>query len=143
MEKCCPINTELVDSKLIRLNAAVIFFILVLFIFTKKDLLIYYVLADFLIRVIFGFRFSPVCIAIRYSLNLMKVEPNKINAGPKKLAAKFGLVFSLLTTVFFIADYKISCLIIVTLFAIATGLEAFFDFCMVCKIYPYLKKLGL
>ncbi len=143
MEKYCPIVSETVDSKLIRVNAFLILVTLVFFFLSPYKWTIYIVAIDFLIRVLFGMRNSPVCKAIQYSFNIVKIEPYKVNAGPKKIASRFGLTFSLLIIAFQILNLQIASEIVTIIFIIATGLEAFVNFCLVCKIYPYLNKIGI
>ncbi len=143
MEKYCPIISETVDSKLIRINAFFILVTLMFYFLSPYKWTIYIVAIDFLIRVIFGMKYSPVCKVIQHSLNIAKVEPYRVNAGPKKIASRFGLTFSLLIISFQLFNMEIANEIVTVVFIIATGLEAFVNFCMVCKIYPYLNKLGI
>lgn len=143
MEKYCPIVSETVDSKLIRINAFLILVTLVFFFLSPYKWTIYVVAVDFLIRVLFGMRNSPVCKVIQYSMDIAKIEPYKVNAGPKKIASRFGLTFSLLIIIFQLFNIEIASEVVTVIFIIATGLEAFVDFCLVCKIYPYLNKIGI
>ena len=143
MEKYCPIISETVDSKLIRINAFFILITLVIYFLSPFKWTIYIVAADFLIRVLFGIKYSPVCKTIRYSLDIAKVEPYKVNAGPKKIASRFGLTFSLMIIIFQLTNLETAGEIVTVIFIIATGLEAFVNFCLVCKIYPYLNKIGI
>jgi len=143
MEKYCPIISETVDSKLIRINAFFILLTLVIYFLSPYKWTIYIVAIDFLIRVLFGMRNSPVCKTIRYSLDIAKIEPNNVNAGPKKIASRFGLTFSLLIIAFQLLNFEIANEVVSVIFIVATGLEAFINFCLVCKIYPYLNKIGI
>jgi len=143
MEKYCPIVSETVDSKLIRINAFFILVTLVIFFLSPYKWTIYIVAIDFLIRVLFGMKYSPVCKVIQHSLDIAKIEPYKVNAGPKKIASRFGLTFSLLIIIFQLLKFDIASEIVTIIFIIATGLEAFVNFCLVCKIYPYLNKIGI
>ena len=143
MEKYCPIVSETVDSKLIRINALFVLITLVFYFLSPFKWIIFIVFFDFLIRVLFGIKYSPVCKTIRYSLDVVKIEPYKVNAGPKKIASKFGLFFSILIISFQFLDFELANEIVTVFFIIATSLEAFLDFCMVCKIYPYLNRIGI
>lgn len=143
MEKYCPIISETVDSKLIRINAFFILVTLVFYFLSPFKWAIYIVAVDFLIRVIFGMKYSPVCKIIRYSLDIVKIEPYKVNAGPKKIASRFGLTFSLIIILFQLLKVQLAVDIVTVIFIVATGLEAFINFCLVCKIYPYLNKIGI
>lgn len=143
MEKYCPIISETVDSKLIRVNAFFILVTLIFYFLSPFSWAIYIVAIDFLIRVIFGMKYSPVCKTIRYALDIAKIEPYKVNAGPKRIASRFGLTFSMLIIIFQILNFELATEIVTVVFIVATGLEAFLNFCLVCKIYPYLNIIGI
>ena len=143
MVEYCPIVNERVDTKLIRINAFFVLSALLFFFFTPLKWLIYIVAIDFVIRVFFGVKHSPVCKIIRKSLDIISVEQHKVNAGPKKVAAKFGLAFSILIIISELLGWQILSSGITIFFILATALEVFFSFCLVCKIYPYLNKVGI
>lgn len=141
MEKYCPIISETVDTHLIKANAAFVLGTLILSLFYKW--LIVLVALDFTIRVFFGMKNSPLCMVIRKSLNAMNIKQHKVNAGPKKLASKFGFAFSLIIISLNLLNLPIAVISVTSIFIILTGLEVFFSFCVVCTIYPYLNKIGL
>ncbi len=143
MVKYCPIINERIDERLVRINSALVFSSLALFAITGINLILYFVLFDFTIRVVGGIKYSPICKLIRFSLNLGGFKPNLINAAPKKMAAKFGLLFSILIIVFNLLGYNIAMYIVLSIFITASFLEAIFNFCMICKIYPYMNKIGI
>ena len=143
MEKYCPIITETVDTKLIKVNASFVLIILIISIATPWTWLIYIVAADFAIRVFFGVKRSPVCMIIRNSMNVMNIKQHKVNAGPKKLASKFGLAFSIIIITFQILNLPLIATAFTAIFITLTSLEVFFSYCLVCAIYPYLNKVGI
>jgi len=143
MEKYCPIVTETVDTKLIKMNATFVLLVLILSLVLQIPSLVYIVALDFAIRVFFGIKNSPVCKIIRASLKVMDVKQHRVNAGPKKLASKFGLVFSVLIILFQILGYPMLAMSITALFIVLTSLEVFFSYCLVCAIYPYLNRIGI
>ncbi|NPA37429.1 MAG: DUF4395 domain-containing protein [Chlorobi bacterium] len=143
MKNTCPIVNERVDENLIRLNSGIIFTTLLLFILTPAKWLIIFVALDFAVRLFLGVEKSPVCIALRYVLNAFSIEPCMINAGPKRFAAKLGFGFSLLITVLFIFNISPAAEIAGAVLALLTGIEAFFGYCVGCKIYGILTSIGI
>jgi len=143
MEKYCPIVTETVDTKLIKANALFVLIILSASLLLQIPSLIFIVAVDFSIRVFFGVKNSPVCRIISRSLKIMNIKQYKVNAGPKKLAAKFGLAFSFIIIFFQLMDFPNVAIIITMVFIVLTALEVFFSYCLVCTIYPYLNKIGI
>ena len=140
VNKSCPIVFRLVDKHIIRVNAIIVFAFLLGFIFTGNPLMILVVLGDFIIRVFWGLKFSPICFFIKRALRLSGVKPHLINAGPKIFAAKIGLIFavSILSATFF--GFTFLATAIALIFIIAVGLEAFFNYCLACELYPYYNK---
>ena len=143
MEKFCPIVTERVDTTLIKTNALFVMTVLILSAISPLNWLIFVVAIDFFIRVFFGVKNSPVCMAISKSMKIMNVKQHYINAGPKKLAAKFGLTFSVLIIALQLLGFNIAALVFTLIFILLTSLEVFFNYCLVCSIYPYLNKIGI
>jgi len=143
MEKYCPIITETVDTKLIKTNALFVLVTLILSIATPWNWLIYIVTIDFSIRVFLGVKNSPVCMVIRKSMHIMNIKQHRVNAGPKKLASKFGLAFSVIIISLDLMQFPIFALVFTLIFIILTSLEVFFSYCLVCSIYPYLNKIGI
>ncbi len=141
MEKYCPIISETVDIHLIKANASFVLAALVLSLFFNWLILV--IAIDFAIRVFLGVKNSPLCMIIRKSLNAMNVKQHKVNAGPKKLASKFGFVFSLIIIALNILNLPIAVISVTSIFIVLTSLEVFFSFCLVCEIYPYLNKIGI
>ena len=143
MEKYCPIISERIDTRLIKTNASFVLILLTLSIVTPMNWLIFVVGTDFAIRVFFGVKNSPVCKIIISSLKVFNVKQHLVNAGPKKLAAKFGLAFSFLIIGLEYMGFHGSAVIFTLIFILLTSLEVFYGFCLVCKIYPYMNKIGI
>ena len=139
INKSCPLDFKKVDKNIIRLNALIIFSLLLLFVLTGSTVILMIVLIDFIIRVFFGLKYSPFCFCIKRLLHLTGIKPHKINAGSKKFAAKIGLIFSLMITVFMLLNMPVATKIIAVIFLIASGMDVFFDFCIACKLYPYYR----
>ena len=141
INKSCPVDFKMVDKNIIRLNALIIFSLLLLFVVTGNTLILTIIMADFIIRVFFGLKYSPFCYCIKKLLHLAGTKPHKINAGSKIFAAKIGLLFSVLIMLFILLDMHVTAKVIAVIFLIASGMDVFFDFCIACKLYPYYRHL--
>jgi len=140
VNKSCPVVNKSVDKHIIRVNAVIVFTFLLAFIFTSNAIFILVVLGDFIIRVFFGLKYSPICFFIKKGLRMSGVKPHLINAGPKIFAARIGLIFSALTFLTYFSGFTFLSTTIAVVFIIAVGLEAFFNYCLACEIYPYYNK---
>lgn len=143
MEVSCPIVNERVDEKLVRINGLIVFIGLSLFVLFSIKWVILLITADFAIRVFFGVKNSPLCHAIKYSLNKVNAQPHLINAGPKKFAAKVGLSLTSIISLLYILNFTESAQIIGIISMIAVGAEVFFNYCVACQIYNILQRLGI
>ncbi len=141
VSKSCPIEYKTVDKNIIRVNAMIVFSFLVLFVVSSNPAYLVIIGIDFIIRVFFGLKYSPICFVIKRILRLSGVKPHKINAGPKTFAAKIGLLFSVFSLTAYMLGMETISIGIAVVFLIATGLEAFLNYCLACQIYPYYKKL--
>jgi len=143
MEESCPIVYERVDENLTRFNAFIVFMGLILFVFFPVKWIIIPITADFAIRVFFGVKNSPMCHGIKWTLNKMHEEPHLVNAGPKRFAAKIGLTLTSILSILYILDFTLAYQIIGVISFIAVGAEAFFGYCVACKVYNVLRNMGV
>jgi len=143
MEQYCPIVNERVDEKLVRLNSSIVFAGLLIFVFTPAKWIIVPIFADFAIRVFMGVKRSPICNGLKYVLDVMDAKPHLTNAGPKKFAAKMGLFLMTLVGVLLLFQFYAASNIVAFISLIAIGAEAFFGYCVACKIYNVLLSMGV
>ena len=143
MQESCPIVNERIDEKLIRINGLIVFIGLALFVFLSIKWVIFFITADFAIRVFFGAKNSPLCTGIKWSLNKAHSQPHLINAGPKKFAAKVGLSLTSILSILYIFDFIFAAQIIGIISMTAVGAEVFFNYCVACQIYNWIQKLGI
>lgn len=136
----CPISTDRVNSKLTKIYSFFTFTIVSISLFTPFKEIIFLSAIDFMIRIFFGVKYSPVCTAIRFGLKVTNAPVNMINAGPKKFAAKVGFVFTLLISAGVIFNIPTLSIVAGAIAFLAMGAEVFFDFCLACTIYSYLPE---
>jgi len=139
----CPITPDLVDSSLTRIFSIFTFSIIVIYVFTPFKWLMFWPTIEFAIRVFGGIKYSPTCLLIKAGLDISHVVTKKVNAGPKRFAAKIGLLFTLLMSLSFVLDWPILSMVFGIISLIAVGAEAVLGFCVACFMYNYLKKIGI
>ena len=61
-----------------------------------------------------------------------------INAGPKVFAARIGLILATTIIVFLIFSNAVGAMIFAGILGFFSFMEAVFNFCVACKIYPYI-----
>jgi hypothetical protein len=137
----CPVDLKTVDKNLVRANAFFVFSMILIYILTNNYIFIFIILIDFALKVFFGVKYSPISRTIKYLLRKASVKIQLIDAWPKIFAAKIGLILAIIITICHFSDLTFPALIFALIFLIASGLEAFFNYCLACFIYPYYKKL--
>ena len=140
INKSCPVVFEQVDKNILKINALIIFSFLLWFVISYNPVFLFLITVDFIIRVFFGLKYSPICFFIKRGLRLSGVQPHLTNAGPKIFAARVGLMFSTLALIFYFSGFPILTIGISLVFLTAVGMDVFFNICVACNLYPYFYK---
>lgn len=142
MERLCPITDKVVDENVARLNSASIVVLFVLFYITKSPIFVAIAFADFIIRGFWDASYSPITMLSKYIIQQLKLNPKRINAGPKLFAAQVGATISGIVLFCSITGFSsIGCYFagILVFFAF---LEGAFSYCVACKLYPFFRKIS-
>ena len=103
--------------------------------------LAYYLVLEFLLRIIAGSRLS--LLGQIATVLTMSMEPDPRAGRPKQFACVCGLTFSLLGSVFHLAGLDIVGSLFIFGLAGATGMEGFLDFCLGCVFFRIGIQCGL
>jgi hypothetical protein len=98
---------------------------------------------DFALRSSSYRTFSVFRFVSRMELKVLSVQPKLENLAPKQFAARIGLIFSLGWALASWLGLSHLALGIVGIFALCAALEAFWGFCLGCKAYSGLIRVGL
>jgi len=132
--EACPVSYDQVNKNLIKAYSSIVLIILMFTLFTGHHWLMYLITLDFIIRVVFGIKYSPLCNFLTATMKITPLKPVLVNAASKKIAAKVGLIFALGICVFDFAGLHVLSNIFIIMFAIAISLDLFFDYCLACKM---------
>jgi len=102
------------------------------------DLVVLALAADFALRALGRSAFSPVARAAELVRQLLGVPVRRVNAGPKRFAASVGCLFSLGAGLALLTGLRSLGLGLAVILGTCAGLEAFFGFCLACRIHPWL-----
>ena len=141
MNLMCPVSFKQINENAVRINAALAFLSILLFLLTPWKWLILIVGADFFIRGFLNPQYSLFANISKNILPLLKVKPVMVDACPKIFAAKIGFLFCCLLTVSWIFALERTALIAGAIFMTCAALEAVFKFCVACQIYPLIYSL--
>ena len=136
----CPISHTHVDERVARLNGFTSLVFVVGGIYLP--LLWIMIAIDFALRS-FKIKFSPVARFNKLVVVILKLKPVPIDAAPKKFAAKMGLIMSLALLILTYFNLLLIINILLAMFIAAISAEAFFNYCVGCKIYSILVRLKI
>jgi hypothetical protein len=140
MTEACPINSETVNNRVVRIVAAFVVAIAAVFFITPQWWLFYLLAADFLVRALGYRKYSPLATAGRAIASGLKLEPQRVNAAPKQFAASIGVAFALVAGTLALLDLTLAARIVAAGLLGAASLEAFLGYCVGCKIYSLLPR---
>jgi hypothetical protein len=135
MNFSCPISGKKVDETIARLNALATLAAYTFFALTRNPWIPIFMSIDFLIRGFIDPKISPLSLLNRFISSLLRLPVKAIDRAPKVFAAKIGFFLSVLISALSIAGLRGSALPFAALIWICAALEAFFAFCVGCKIW--------
>lgn len=141
MAQQCPLIFRQVDATVVRINTLFVVLGIIGFMVTYNPLIVSFLIVDFFLR-LYGYKqFSLInrgSLLIQHKLSLsVKME----DAGAKRLAAFFGLVFSVFLLAGSLLGAYTAVSVIGGIFLFCASMELFFGYCIACKIYYIAKKI--
>lgn len=137
----CPISYKKIDENVARLNGLFTVLLLVVYLLTSNLLPIAFLVVDFFFRAIEKSAYSPLAILSKSLLKLFGAKTAPINAGPKIFAARVGLLFSVLVLLFALIQLPVVAIVVAVIFGACAFLEAAFNYCVACKLYPFFFRI--
>lgn len=134
----CPIAPDLTDESAGRITAFLSLSLLWVSVWQGWGWAVLALAADFLLRAAGRPAFSPVARAGGFLRRRAGLPERKINAGPKRFAASVGFLFSLGIGLAYVGGLRSLGLALASILGTCAGLEAFFGFCLACRIHPWL-----
>ena len=143
MKEMCPISFKQVNEKAVQINATLVVFSIIIFLFTPYKWIIYILAIDFFIRGFLNSSYSFYSTISKSILRIFKIKPLMVNAGPKIFAAKIGFIFCCIIAISYLFNFQRIGLIISSILMLFAALEAIFKFCLACKLYPFIYKMKI
>jgi len=146
MTELCPISGDQVDERATRIAALLVVVLGGLLAWRAGSgqpwpWVALLLAADFLLRALGWRRFSPIAQTARLLHHLSRLEPRRINAGPKRFAASIGFLFSVGIFTTGILHLRIPGLVLALILTFFAALESLLGYCVACKLYPLVHAL--
>lgn len=142
MAQSCPLAFRQIDGTIARLNALSVFLLLLLFVFVPNPLILLFLEVDFMIRLYGNKKFSPVFQVSKTLQKIFRFREEMTDAGAKRLAAHFGLLFVVISLAANLVGLTIVMYAVVVVFLFCLLLELLFAYCIGCKIYFIYRKFA-
>jgi hypothetical protein len=140
MADACPINSETVNNRVVRIVAGLVVAIAVAFLITLQWWLFFLLAGDFLLRALGYRKYSPLAALGRLVAGALRLEAQPVNAAPKQFAAKIGVGFALVGGTLALLDLGLAARVVAAGLLGAASLEAFLGYCVGCKIYSLIPR---
>ena len=141
MSQTCPLLFRQIDSTISKISAAVVMIGVIIYLITMQKLIIIFMIFDFILRLSGYKRFSPVFQFANGVQKLFHLPVYLEDAGAKRLAAIFGLLFMIGIVVSDFMGCTIGIWIIASIFISCVLFDLVFDYCIACKVYSTAKKI--
>lgn len=141
MAQECPLIFRHVDATVVRINTLFVISAVIGFLVTQYAAILVLLCIDFMLR-LFGYKQLSLINNLSLIIQRQFSFPTKMeDAGAKRLAAFFGLGFTVALAVFHFIGVKLAVDAIAAIYLFCAALELFFGYCIACKIYYIAKKV--
>jgi hypothetical protein len=127
-----------------RLVAAGVVLQAVAFLVTRSPVLLVTLAGGFVLRVLFGPRFSPLAVVVtRLVVPHLPVAPKMVPGPPKRFAQGIGATLSVGASVGWLVGAPSISIVLVALITVAATLESVFALCLGCQVFGVLMRVGI
>lgn len=141
MAQQCPLIFRQVDATVTRINTLFVIMGIIAFLVTQNSFVLIVLIIDFFFR-LYGYKhLSLINISSLFIQNKLGLPSKMEDAGAKRLAAFFGVGFTLALLISSWIGADLPMAIIAGIFLFCAALELLFGYCIACKIYTISKKI--
>jgi len=141
--KSCPISFQLIDANVVRINSFYIGVVFTLFCLTQNSTIISFLVLDFISRIFINKEYSLLIMLSKVTKKLLNVEDKMEDLAPKRLAAYFGFVFTVIISLSSFLGFVFILNLLSGIFLFCIFLEVAFSYCLGCEVYHLYKKFSL
>jgi len=141
MSYSCPLNFTQVDSYASRLSSLIVATLIIIYLITSVELILYFLVIDFSLRLFVEKKYSFVSVMGHKLRKIFQMEEKFTDGGAKRLAGMFGLLFVSLLSFFDFLDIAMMVYIVAGIFLACSLLDVFINYCLGCQIYYIIKKI--
>lgn len=140
MSKACPLLFRQIDATISKINSIVVLAIIALYFVTMHAAVLYFLIIDYTIRLSGWKHFSVINLFSSGVQTVFHLPVKMEDAGGKRLAAFFGLAFTVAIMVTYYLEWPAAGVIIALIFALCAVPDILFGYCIACKMYTLSRK---
>ena len=140
MSTSCPITLKLIDGNIARIGSFFVIAFVVIYLVSAMKIFLYILALDFFTRLYLDKEFSIIYQLSKAIKKTLKIKTCMTDSGAKRLAAQFGLLFSVILIIESHLELTAALNITSVVLLICASMELLFDYCIGCKIYYVIKK---
>lgn len=141
MSYSCPLNFVQVDSNASRLSSLIVALLVITYLITLNEFILYFLILDFSIRLFINKEYSLIFIVALRLRKSLKIEEKFTDGGAKRLAGIFGLFFVTMLSITHMFNIATLTFIVAGIFLACSLLDVFINYCLGCQIYYIIKKV--
>jgi len=141
MSQACPLLFRQIDSTISKISAAVVMSSVIVYLITMQKWILVFLILDFIVRLSGYKTLSPVFQFANSFQKIFKLPTHLEDAGAKRLAAFFGLIFMISMLIADFGGWILGVWSVAGIFISCVLLDLFFNYCIACKVYSAAKKI--
>ena len=142
MSHSCPLSFESIDSNVSRFNSLFVSSLLIAYLYSFNIVIVYFLLFEFSMRLFVKKDATILHKLSKFMKAIFKLEDKPTDSGAKRLAGYFAIFFLVLLVVGNNLNLYAFSFIVSGIFLACSLMDAFFNFCVGCKIYHMIKKVN-
>ena len=141
MSYACPISFEKIDSNVSRISSMLVASLVIAYLASSNIYILYYLAFDFYMKLFCQKKFSLISQLSQVTKTILRLKDRYSDGGSKRLAGYFGGVFILLLISSAHLNMYTFSIVVGVIFISCSLMDAFFNYCVGCKIYFIIKKV--
>jgi hypothetical protein len=130
-----------VDANASRLSSLIVAALVITYLITSVDFILYFLVLDFSLKLFVEKKFSAISVTAHRLRKVLRIEEKFTDGGAKRLAGMFGLFFVSTLAVLHFFQVPTFTYVVAGVFLACSLLDVFINYCLGCQIYYIVKKL--
>lgn len=135
MARACPVSLRQIDANIARINSFFITSGVIIFLYFGWTIIPIFLAVDFFIRLFLKPKYSYIIFLSKIIKKVFHIKTKMTDQAPKRLAAFFGLFFTVFISLSSLLGYHDISYGIAYILLFCSSLELFFNYCLGCQIY--------